>query len=152
MSVDIVGFKKYLLKTSNSIVTLTSFPWCKPKWSRDEFNNQSQTLQDRALGRRHGDSPLPWDVLSLAMASTRDQGDPFGSIPYGSCTPTYLGASFPEVKKNSHQPWILFHRIFSVLALHHYCHRAPILGRAQIRCNSIRCCSGAQISVLAAQG
>ena len=34
-----------LLWTSNSMVTLTFFPWCKPKWSRVEFNNQLQILQ-----------------------------------------------------------------------------------------------------------
>ena len=53
------------------IITLTSFPWCKPKWPRDEFNNQSQTLQDRALGRRHGDSPSPWDVRFSGYGVTR---------------------------------------------------------------------------------
>jgi hypothetical protein len=40
MLVDNVGLKVRLLETSNSMVTLTFFPWCKPKWSRDEFNNQ----------------------------------------------------------------------------------------------------------------
>ena len=41
MSVDNVGFKICLLGTSNVMVTLTYFPWCKPKWSRDEFKSQS---------------------------------------------------------------------------------------------------------------
>ena len=40
--VDNVGLKICLLGTLNSMVTLACFiPWCKPKWSRDEFNNQS---------------------------------------------------------------------------------------------------------------
>ena len=30
------------------------FTWCKPKWSRDEFNNQSHIYM--ALGQLHG----PW--------------------------------------------------------------------------------------------
>jgi len=45
MSVDNVGLKICLLGTSNSMVTLSFPPWCKPKWSWDEFNNQSQMLQ-----------------------------------------------------------------------------------------------------------
>ena len=45
MSVDNVGLKICLLGTLNFMVTLTFFPWCKPKWSRNEFNNQSQILQ-----------------------------------------------------------------------------------------------------------
>ena len=44
MSVDNVGLKLCLLGILNSMVTLTFFPWCKPKWSLDEFNNQSQIL------------------------------------------------------------------------------------------------------------
>ena len=47
MSVDNVGLKTCLLGTSNSMVTLTCFPRCKPTWSRDEFNNQSHILQGR---------------------------------------------------------------------------------------------------------
>ena len=49
MSLDNVGLKICLLGTSHSTVTLTFFPWSKPKRSWDEFNNQSQILQD------------PWD-------------------------------------------------------------------------------------------
>ena len=45
MSVDNVGLKICLLETLNSMVTLTLFPWCKPRWSRDKFNTQSQILQ-----------------------------------------------------------------------------------------------------------
>ena len=41
MSMNNVG----LLETSNSMVTLTCFPWCQPKWFWDEINNQSQILQ-----------------------------------------------------------------------------------------------------------
>ena len=44
MLVDNVGIKVCLFGTSNSMVTLIFFPWCKPKWSRDEFNNQSHIL------------------------------------------------------------------------------------------------------------
>ena len=43
--VDNVDLKVRLLGTSNFTVTLTFFPWHKPKWSCDEFNNQSQVLQ-----------------------------------------------------------------------------------------------------------
>ena len=44
MSMDNVDLKICLLGTSNSMVTLIVFSWCEPKWSRDEFNNQSQIL------------------------------------------------------------------------------------------------------------
>jgi len=33
MSMDNVGLKIFILKTSNSMVTLTFVPWCKLKWS-----------------------------------------------------------------------------------------------------------------------
>jgi hypothetical protein len=45
MSVDNVGLRKYLLGNSNFMVTLIFFPWCRLKWSRNEFNSQSQILQ-----------------------------------------------------------------------------------------------------------
>jgi hypothetical protein len=45
MSVDNVGLQICLLGTLISMITLTILPRCKPKWSRDEFNNQSQILQ-----------------------------------------------------------------------------------------------------------
>ena len=44
MSVDNVGLKICLLETF--MVTLVLFPWCKPKWSQNEFNNQSHILHD----------------------------------------------------------------------------------------------------------
>ena len=44
MSMDDVGLKICLLGTSNSMATLIFFPWCKPKWSHDEFNSQSYIL------------------------------------------------------------------------------------------------------------
>ena len=44
MSVDTISLKICLLETLNFMITLTFFPWCKPKWSQDEFNNQSQSL------------------------------------------------------------------------------------------------------------
>ena len=44
MSMDNIGFKIRLLGSSNSMVTLTFFPWHKLKWSQDEFNNQSHIL------------------------------------------------------------------------------------------------------------
>ena len=46
--------KMCLLGTSNSMVTLTFFPSCKPNWSQDEFNVQSYILP--GLGKTHG----PW--------------------------------------------------------------------------------------------
>lgn len=45
ISVDNVGLRMCLLWTSNSKVTLTDFPWWKSKWTRVEFNRQSQVLQ-----------------------------------------------------------------------------------------------------------
>ena len=45
MSVDNASLKICLLGTSNSTVDLTCFPWCKPKWSQDELNNQSHILR-----------------------------------------------------------------------------------------------------------
>jgi hypothetical protein len=35
--------------------TLIFFPWCKVKWSRDEFNNQSQIL--------HGPGTTSWSMV-----------------------------------------------------------------------------------------
>ena len=74
MSVDHVGLKPCLGGTSNFMVTLALFPWCKPKWSRDEFNNQSQILQ--GLGTTswvHGvNNPLcACDFQSHALAIHR---------------------------------------------------------------------------------
>ena len=54
-SMDNVGLKIHHLVTLNSMVTLTFVPWCKPKWSRDEFNNQSQIL--------HGLGTTSWSVV-----------------------------------------------------------------------------------------
>jgi hypothetical protein len=52
MSVDYVGLQICLLGTSTSMVTLTFFLWCKPKWSRDNSTtNQSSYM---ALERLHG--------------------------------------------------------------------------------------------------
>jgi hypothetical protein len=45
MLLNQIGFQIRLLGISNSMITLTFFPWCKMKWSQDEFNNQSQILQ-----------------------------------------------------------------------------------------------------------
>ena len=45
LSVDNVGLKTCLSGTLNSMVSLTYFPWCNPKWSRYEFNNQLHILQ-----------------------------------------------------------------------------------------------------------
>ena len=47
-----VGLKICILGTSNSMVTLTFFPWCKPKWSQHKFNSQSQILH--GLGTTSG--------------------------------------------------------------------------------------------------
>ena len=33
MSLDNVGLKKFVFETLNSMITLTFFHWCKPKWS-----------------------------------------------------------------------------------------------------------------------
>ena len=41
---DNVGLKICLLETSNSMVTPTFLPWCKPEWARDEFNSGSHIL------------------------------------------------------------------------------------------------------------
>ena len=46
VSVDDVGLKVRLLGTSNSMMSLPFWPWCKSKWSPNECNNQSQILQD----------------------------------------------------------------------------------------------------------
>ena len=51
MLVDYVGLKIRLLGTS-PMVYLAIFPWCKPKWSCDKFNNHSYV----SLGQRHS----PW--------------------------------------------------------------------------------------------
>ena len=45
MLVDNINLKISLWRTSNSMVTLRVFPWCKSKCSHDEFNSQSQILQ-----------------------------------------------------------------------------------------------------------
>ena len=41
-SMDNVGLKICLLRSLDSMVTLMFLPWCKPKWSQDEFSNESQ--------------------------------------------------------------------------------------------------------------
>ena len=45
MLVDSARLKICLLGTSNFMVTLTFFPWCKLKWCHDEFNSQLEILQ-----------------------------------------------------------------------------------------------------------
>ena len=54
MSGDNISLKTCLLEASNSMGTPIFFflDACKPKWSRDKFNNQSQIY--KALGRIHG--------------------------------------------------------------------------------------------------
>ena len=49
MSVNNVGFKICLLGTSKLVVTLIVFPWCNPKWSWNEFNNQLHILHDLGM-------------------------------------------------------------------------------------------------------
>ena len=44
VSLDNVSLQICLLETSNFMITPTFISWCKPKSSRSEFNNQSQTL------------------------------------------------------------------------------------------------------------
>ena len=63
MSVNYVGIKICLLGTSTFMVTSTSFLWCKPKWSHDEFNNQSTLLH--GLGTVHD----PWCKQPLSPGS-----------------------------------------------------------------------------------
>ena len=46
MPMNNVDLKICFLGTLNFMVTLTFVPWCKPKWSQDEFKSQSQTFQD----------------------------------------------------------------------------------------------------------
>ena len=72
MSVDNLGFKICLLGISNFMVTLTVFPWCKPKWSGDEFNNQSQIFT-RFLEWLYGPwckQPLSGHITSLSGQHT----------------------------------------------------------------------------------
>ena len=54
MSVNNVGFKLCLLGTSNFMITLTFFPWCKPKWSRTTSTTTHKIY--RTLERLYG----PW--------------------------------------------------------------------------------------------
>jgi len=70
ISLDDVGLKICFLRTSNFMVTLTFFfPWCKLKWSWDEFNNQSQKNY-RALGRLHG--PCCKQPLSVMYTTCKE--------------------------------------------------------------------------------
>jgi hypothetical protein len=40
-----LGLKTCLSQTTTSMVTQPFFPWCRPKWSRNEFNSRSKLLQ-----------------------------------------------------------------------------------------------------------
>lgn len=42
-----VCLKVKLLGASSSMLLLQVFPWCKPHWSWDEFNNQSHILREQ---------------------------------------------------------------------------------------------------------
>jgi hypothetical protein len=55
MSVHLLGLKIYILGTSTSMVPLPFFPWCKPKLSQDNFNNQSAALQSPG--------PSSWSIV-----------------------------------------------------------------------------------------
>ena len=55
VSVDNIGLKIFLLGASNFMVTWHFSPWCKPKWCRDKFNNQSQIL--------HGLGMASWSMV-----------------------------------------------------------------------------------------
>jgi hypothetical protein len=55
MLVDNVGLQICLFEISNSMVTVTFFPWCKLKWYWDEFNNQSHIL--------HGLGTTSWSMV-----------------------------------------------------------------------------------------
>ena len=37
MSLDNASLQICLFETSNCMLTFTFYPWCKPKWSQDEF-------------------------------------------------------------------------------------------------------------------
>ena len=95
MIVDNVGLKLGLLGTSSSMITLTSFPWSKPKWSRDKFNNQSHILEEQGTihdpqcqqplraGIHHGSWTSPralkerWLVVELVPWRSRSPKDIF---------------------------------------------------------------------------
>jgi hypothetical protein len=55
MSMDNVGLQICFSGTWNSMITLTFFPWCEPKWCRDKVNNQSQIL--------HGLGTTSWSMV-----------------------------------------------------------------------------------------
>ena len=55
MSMNYVGLKIRLWGTSTLMVNLTIFPWCNPKWSGDELNNQSTML--------HGPRKSSWSIV-----------------------------------------------------------------------------------------
>ena len=51
MSMDNVGLQLRLSETWNPLINLTFFfPWCEPKWSRDEVHNQSHAVFGEILG------------------------------------------------------------------------------------------------------
>ena len=53
MTMDNTYLKIGFLGTSSFMVTLTFSFWCKPKWSWDEFNNQSPTLEEQGMTNSH---------------------------------------------------------------------------------------------------
>ena len=55
MSMDNVGLKICLFGDLELHGHLSFFPWCKPKWSQDEFNNKSQML--------HGLGMTSWSMV-----------------------------------------------------------------------------------------
>ena len=81
MLVDNVGLIICLLGTSNSMITMTFLPWCKLKWSQDEFNSQSQILQ--GLGWLHG----PWCKQPLTNTCKVHEGHTLIADSLSTTTP-----------------------------------------------------------------
>ena len=92
MTMGNVGLRMNLLRTSNSMVTPTFIPWCKPpKLPSTEFNNKSHVLRearDKFIGPwcLH---PLKWLVLfffiqislSLSLQDSGEKRRPHGGVP-----------------------------------------------------------------------
>jgi hypothetical protein len=73
-----VGMKICILGTSNSMATciyIYIYPWCKPKWSRDEFNGQSHILEEQGTTSWSTMYSTPYYKAASALCMVRSTAE-----------------------------------------------------------------------------
>ena len=106
MSVYYLGLQICLLETSTFMVTLPFFPWCKPKWSQDDFLVHSVNT---APSVEIGQWVTPWvqSARRRKPRATRHKGGG-GGLSTGCCR-SYPSLKMGRSSNSPHSVDIAFH-------------------------------------------